>query len=52
MCYAKSRPSGWNSTWASGYSSVVWGYDGYAYTFHFITNCDIVVESITTEKLV
>ena len=52
MCYAKSRPSGWNSTWASGYFSVVWGYDGYVYTFHFITNSDIVVESITTEKMV
>ena len=52
--YAKvtSKPSGWNSNWNNSGRPVVWGYNGYEYTIHFVTNCDIEVESITSKGMI
>lgn len=43
-----SKPSGWNSYWNNSSRPVVWGYDGYEYTIQFVTNCDQIVESVTS----
>ena len=43
-----SRPSVWASTFYSSASLVIWGYTGADQTYSFVTNCDTVIESITT----
>lgn len=49
FCMPVSQPQGWNVNWNNNNSSrTVWGYTGKEYTYHFITNSEEVIESVTT----